>query len=106
MAAVNSYRPDAQLAALTARGDSAAFRELVARHTRALSGVLHRHAWALGLVERDDMRQEALLGYWLACETFDRAWGILFPTYADKFAGPADHASGSRRADPQGAVEP
>jgi RNA polymerase sigma factor (sigma-70 family) len=87
MAAVNSYRPDAQLAALTARGDSAAFRELVARHTRALSGVLHRHAWALDLVERDDMRQEALLGYWIACETFDRAWGILFPTYGDKFAG-------------------
>jgi RNA polymerase sigma factor (sigma-70 family) len=86
-ARVRPYRPDAQLAALTARGDSAAFGELVARHTRPLSGVLHRHAWALDLVERDDMRQEALLGYWLACETFDRAWGILFPTYGDRFAG-------------------
>jgi DNA-directed RNA polymerase specialized sigma24 family protein len=85
-ARVRPYRPDAQLAALTARGDSAAFGELVARHTRPLSGVLHRHAWALDLVERDDMRQEALLGYWLACETFDRSWGILFPTYGDKFA--------------------
>jgi DNA-binding NarL/FixJ family response regulator len=38
-ARVRPYRPDAQLAALTARGDSAAFGELVARHTRPLSGV-------------------------------------------------------------------
>jgi RNA polymerase sigma factor (sigma-70 family) len=86
MAGVRGYRSDAILARFSAAGDSVAFGELAVRHSRALSGVLHRHAWAVGLVEPADMRQEALLGYWLACETFDRAWGILFTTYADRFA--------------------
>jgi RNA polymerase sigma factor (sigma-70 family) len=102
MGDIRSYRPDVVLVRRAAAGDHGAFGELVARHTRALSGLLHRASWAADLVERDEMRQEALLGYWLACETFDPAWGILFTTYADRFAerriGHLIRAARTRRA--------
>jgi RNA polymerase sigma factor (sigma-70 family) len=102
MGDIRSYRPDVVLVRRAAAGDHGAFGELVARHTRALSGLLHRASWATDLVERDEMRQEALLGYWLACETFDPAWGILFTTYADRFAerriGHLIRAARTRRA--------
>lgn len=52
---------DATLNALAAKGDRAAFAELVARHEARLRGFLHRVA---GPVEADDLAQD----------TFVRAW--------------------------------
>jgi hypothetical protein len=50
---------DAVLAGRAARGDGAAFEELARRYEDLLGFYTHMHAWAH---EREDERQEALIG--------------------------------------------
>lgn len=64
--------PDGALAGRAARGDSVAFAELARRYDDLIGYGTRMPAWGH---DREDERQEALIGLFEACRAFDPARG-------------------------------
>jgi hypothetical protein len=67
-------------------GDEAAFAELVCRYQRQFQQVVRRFAWATGLVDCDEIHQEALIGFWNAAEVYTGSWRVPYGAVAFRCA--------------------
>jgi DNA-directed RNA polymerase specialized sigma subunit len=71
---VRRSEPDGVLAGQAARGDGVAFAELARRYGDLIGYCTHMPAWGH---DREDERQEALIGLFEACRVFDPARGTF-----------------------------
>ena len=83
---VNNYDSlnDVTLAALTKGGDEAAFEEITIRYIKLIYSLASNYT--IDSYDIQDLAQEGLLAFLIACKTYDEQGGASFKNYAVKCA--------------------
>lgn len=83
---VNNYDSlnDVTLAALTKGGDEAAFEEITIRYIKLIFSLASKYK--IDGYDTEDLAQEGLLAFLIACKSYDEQGGASFKNYAVKCA--------------------